>query len=300
MTDLYKIEFLLPTAESAGPMELVMEPFSVAVTCFETPGGETWRLEAYCTELPPYDAVEQAIADGARIAGIAKPAFTAGPLPQVDWVSENQKSFTPIRAGRFFVYPSHYDGVVPAGGLSICMDAGMAFGTGEHGTTKGCLLMIEAVLKRRKVKTALDLGCGTGILAIATALASRSTRVMASDIDPDAVFVSQENCRINGVQNRIRPVVSDGLHRRELKRPNAFDLVIANILAGPLQRLAPGIARIVAPGGSVILSGLLVSQENAVLAAYRRQGLYLGGRLRLDGWSTLLMRRKRGNTLPEN
>lgn len=294
MTDLFKIEFLLPTAESSGPMELVMEPFAVAVTCFEIPGEDTWRLEAYCTDLPPYDRLAKAIADGARIAGIPVPEFSAGPLPQIDWVSENQKSFTPIRAKRFFVYPSHFDGTVPAGSLPIRMDAGMAFGTGEHGTTKGCLLMIDAVLKRRRVATALDIGCGTGILAIATALASRATRVTASDIDPDAVLVSAENCRINGLGNRIRPIVSDGLDRRELNRPGEYDLVIANILAGPLQRLAPGIARVTAPGGDVILSGLLEDQETAVLAAYRRQGLVLRGRERLEGWSTLLLRRKSG------
>lgn len=292
MTELYKIEFLLPSAESSGPMELVMDPFAEVVTCFESPGSDAWQLEAYCTELPPYDLLAQAIADGARIAGIATPEFNAGPVPQIDWVSENQKSFQPIRAGRFFVYPSHYDGTVPAGSLPIRMDAGMAFGTGEHGTTKGCLLTIEQVLKRRSVRNALDLGCGTGILAMAAGLASKGTRLTASDIDPDAVHVSALNCRINRLHTRIRPVVSDGLDRRELNRPGKFDLVIANILAGPLRRLAPGIARIVAPGGDVILSGLLVEQETAVLAAYRRQGLFLRGRKRLDGWSTLLLSRK--------
>lgn len=292
MTDVFKIEFVLPNAESAGPMELVLEPFSAAVACFETPGSDTWRLEAYCTELPPYDELDQAIGNGARIAGIAKPAFTAGPLPQIDWVTENQKSFTPIRAGRFFVYPSHHDGRIPSGSVPICMDAGMAFGTGEHGTTKGCLLMIEAVLKRRHLVNALDIGCGTGILAIAAALASKQTKLTASDIDPDAVLVSTQNCRINRLHTRIRPVVSNGLDRRGMKKPRAFDLVIANILAGPLQRLAPAIARVVSPGGNVILSGLLEDQEAAVLAAYRRQGLSLRRRLRLDGWSTLLLGRK--------
>lgn len=293
MTDVYKIEMLLPTAESAGPMELVMEPFAAAVACFETPDSDTWRLEAYCTDLPPYDVVEKAVADGARIAGIAVPEFTAGPLPQIDWVTENQKSFTPIRAGRFFVYPSHYDGIVPPGSLPIRMDAGMAFGTGEHGTTMGCLLTIEAVLKRRHVAAALDIGCGTGILAMAAALASKTTMVTASDIDPDAVAVSQQNCRINRLHTRIRPMVSDGLERRELNKPGGFDLVIANILAGPLQRLAPAIARVTAPGGNVILSGLMVNQEAAVQSAYRRQGLVLRSRTRLNGWSTLLLDRKR-------
>lgn len=293
MTQVFKIEFALPSAESAGPMELVMEPFSAAVTCFEIPGTDRWQLEAYCTELPPYDELETAISNGARIAGIAMPEFNAGPVPQIDWVSENQKSFTPIRAGQFFVYPSHYTGTVPVGSLPIRMDAGMAFGTGEHGTTKGCLLMIDSVLKRKTVGSALDLGCGTGILAIATALASRRTRITASDIDPDAVAVSRQNCRINGTGNRIRPVVSDGLERRGMNRVAEFDLVIANILAGPLQRLAPGISRITARGGNVILSGLMESQETQVLAAYRRQGLRLRSRLRLDGWSTLLLDRKR-------
>ena len=275
-------------------MELVLEELAVAVSCFEAPGGD-WRVEALVTGMPPYDAVAERISSGAQIAGIPIPEFSLAPLPAIDWVSENQKSFNPISAGRFFVYPSHYEGRIPSGSVPIRMDAGIAFGTGEHGTTKGCLLLIDRILKQGTVKQVLDVGCGTGILAIGTALACKSADVQACDIDPDAVAVTAANCRFNGLPDRIRPVVSDGLSARGLSRPRARDLVIANILAKPLQRLAPRIVTATTPGGWIVLSGLLIAQESMVLSAYRRQGAALVKKVHLDGWSSLLLRRGKRN-----
>ena len=292
MTDLHKIEFIVPTIDAVGPMELVLEDLSVAVSSFEA-GGEAWRIEAITAGSPDYDTVESAITSGAQIARIPKPDFVLGPLPAIDWVSENQKSFTPIVAGRFFVHPSHFEGTPPAGAVPIRMDAGMAFGTGEHGTTKGCLLLIDALLKRGSVRNVLDVGCGTGILAIGCALACKSAKVSASDIDPDAVTVTRLNSRMNGLPQRIRPVVSDGLSAKGLGRPRQYDLVIANILAKPLQALAPRIVRTAERGGWIVLSGLLVEQESMVLSAYRRHGAMVVQKRHLNGWSSLLLRRGR-------
>lgn len=293
MSDLYKLTVDLPSIAAVGPMELVLEELAVSVSAFAVEGGEDkWRIDALTSGMPSYDAVAALVADGARIAGIPVPVFSLAPLPSIDWVAENQKSFEPIVAGRFFVHPSRFDGLVPSGSIPIRMDAGMAFGTGSHGTTRGCLLMIDHLLKRQPLRRVLDVGCGTGILAIGCARAAKAARIAACDIDPDAVAVTRENCRLNGIPNRIRPVVSDGLSARGLGLAGAYDLVIANILAKPLQSMAPRLVSVAKRGGHILLSGLLVEQEAMVLSAYRRQGVGLEKRLHLDGWSTLLLKRR--------
>ena len=168
------------------------------------------------------------------------------------------------------------------------LDAGIAFGSGEHATTRGCLLAIEACVRRRKPRRALDLGCGSAILAIALARAGVA-RVVASDIDRDSVRIARENLLINGVGRQVRAVVSDGFARLPQRR--GFDFVVANILARPLVRLAPELARAVAPHGTLVLSGLLAEQETEVRVAYRRQHLAFVGRRAILGWHTLEFRR---------
>jgi len=191
-----------------------------------------------------------------------------------------------VRAGRFFVYGAHDAGLVPPGVIPIRIEAGMAFGTGHHETTALCLAELSDLAKRRRYDNVLDLGCGTGLLAIG-AVKLWHRRVTASDIDPTSVAVARENAVANSV--RFPSVMADGPTHPDLFRAAPFDLILANILAGPLTRLAPAIARVLVPGGTLVLSGLLMWQENLVLGFYRAQGLRLR-RVRRDGaWSALVL-----------
>jgi ribosomal protein L11 methyltransferase len=199
----------------------------------------------------------------------------------------------PVRAGRFFVYGAHDAGVVPPGVIPIRIEAGLAFGTGHHETTALCLGALSDLSKRRRFDNVLDLGCGTGLLAIGAAKLWRKP-VLASDIDVVAVEVTRENAAANGEAPLIRALTADGLTHPVLARKAPYDLIIANILASPLTRLAPEIARSLAPGGMALLSGLLAWQENMVTSFYRPQGLVYRGARRSGSWSALLLERPPG------
>lgn len=195
---------------------------------------------------------------------------------------------TPVRAGRFIVHGAHHRGRFPANAIGIEIEAALAFGTGHHGTTRGCLLAIDSLAKRRKFKTVLDVGTGTGVLAIATAKAMRN-RISATDIDPVAVAAAKANAVHNHAANYITILPADG--RLALPWRGPFDLILANILLGPLTRMARSLSARLAPGGRLVLSGLMPDQANAALAAYRIQGLALERRATLENWVTLVLRR---------
>jgi len=218
-------------------------------------------------------------------------------LPDENWTAKSQQGLPPVEAGRFFIYGSHDNDKIPMHTpYPILIDAGMAFGTGHHGTTKGCLLAFEALVRQPPSKTKkrpetyperiLDLGCGTGVLAIAAAKAL-NVDVLASDIDPDAVTVTKLNAKVNDAESKITAVLADGI-----PDGGPFDLIFANILAGPLVKLAPDIARALAPKGHVILSGLLDEQAEKLILAYSAQGLTLTRQASLNGWTTLSMEKQ--------
>ena len=210
------------------------------------------------------------------------------PVPEQDWVRLSLEGLAPVAAGRFFLYGAHDRHRRRSGGISFEIDAGTAFGTGHHGTTEGCLLALDQLLKSRNPKRILDLGCGTGVLAIAAAKAT-GRKAAASDIDPQAVRVTLANARLNGVTGLIRGVTAAGLNHPVLARGAPYDLIFANILARPLVALATGLSRALAPGGSLILSGLTREQMRWIEASYVSRRLSLSRRLIIGNWATLVL-----------
>ena len=211
-------------------------------------------------------------------------------LPDVDWVSRSLEGLKPVRAARFFVHGSHDRDRVQIGDLAIEIEAGMAFGTGHHGTTVGCLQMIDSVARRERPRNALDLGTGSAVLAIGLAKLARIP-ILATDIDPVATKVAAENVRLNGVSAYVRTETATGFHHPALKLGAPFDLIVANILAKPLMQLAPQMSVHLTPGGSLILSGILDRQRDAVVAAYVAQRFRHVRTLHREGWVTLHLKR---------
>ncbi|WLS02685.1 50S ribosomal protein L11 methyltransferase [Shinella oryzae] len=207
-------------------------------------------------------------------------------LPDIDWIAKSLEGLKPVRAGRFVVHGSHDRGTARIGEIPIEIDAGQAFGTGHHGTTAGCLEVIHKVMRARTVRRVLDLGTGSGVLAIAARKLAPVT-VLATDIDPIATRVARENVRLNGIASGIALETAPGFHSTAFGRHGPFDLIIANILARPLMRMAPQLAARLAPGGDVILSGILASQRWKVLAAYNSLGLRHVRTIWREGWVTI-------------
>lgn len=249
-----------------------------AVLISEVPFDDQADVEALYTDMP----------DGDLLSRLAGRAVHVALLPDIDWIKLSQEGLPPVRAGRFFVYGAHDAGAVPGGVIPIRIEAGMAFGTGHHETTALCLGAMSDLARRKRCTNVLDLGCGTGLLAIGAAKLWRR-KVIASDIDPVAIEVTRENAAANGEATLVRAVVADGLAHPALAAPAPYDLILANILAEPLTRLARDIAPVLAHGGTLVLSGLLRWQENLVLSFYRPQGLVLRAIRRQYMWSALVL-----------
>lgn len=260
---------------------------AAAVSAFETAPSE-WRVEAYSPVRLLTADLAGRLALAAAAAGGELRELREERIAERDWVAENQLAFPPLLIGRFFVYGSHYRGAVPAGAAGIRLDAATAFGTGEHPSTRGCLLALAMLARRRAIRAPLDIGAGTGILSIAAAKLLRRL-VFASDIDAGSVAVARHNVAQNGVAHLIRVRRASG-YRGVARRHPGYDLVLSNILARPLAMMAVDLARHLAPGGHAVLSGLLRRQEPIVLAPHGTLGLALEGRIVIDGWSTLILR----------
>lgn len=278
---LWKAHITLAKGEAsdmASLIELASEPQAVLIA--EEPFGPEATVEALYTDEP----------DAAYLTRIAGRPIAVEPLPDQDWIRLSQEGLPPVRAGRFFVHGAHDEGQVPGGVIPMRIEAGLAFGTGHHETTALCLGVLSGLAKKRAFRNVLDLGCGTGLLAIGAAkLWCRP--VIASDIDPVAIEVTKENARGNGAAPLIRAVVADGLTHPVLGKAAPYDLIIANILAGPLTHLAPSIVGALAPGAVLVLSGLLTNQEQMVLSFYHP--LRFLERRREGPWSALVLEKPR-------
>ncbi|MDP4024244.1 50S ribosomal protein L11 methyltransferase [Methylobacterium sp. NEAU 140] len=265
----------------------MFDPTETAVAAFEDADGRTWRLEAYFADAPDEAFVRNLIRP---VIGAEADAAEFRTIEQQDWVRASLEGLKPVRAGRFVIHGSHDRAAVRANDLAIEIEAALAFGTGHHGTTLGCLRALVGELKRGRPARVLDVGTGTGILAFAAAKALRAP-VIAGDLDREAVRTARENARANGLAPYLKLYEGPGVRHAMAARPRRFDLVFANILAKPLRLLAPSLSGVVAGGGVLVLSGLIARDVPGVLSAYRHQGFALVRRGTIEGWVHLVLRR---------
>ncbi len=264
------------------------DPDDTASAVYEADGG--WTAALYSGRPFDRDALRAIVTSEA--GKLAARALTFERIGERDWIAASLAGLPPVVAGRFVVYGRHDRARVPCNRVRIEIEAALAFGTGHHGTTRGCLLALDRLLKARRPRRILDVGTGSGVLAIASAKACRRP-ALASDIDPHAVAAARQNACANRVGAFVIVLRADGVRGRRFRARGSYDLMFANILLQPLKRLAAPLARLVAPHGRIVLSGLLRSQASAALAAYRMRGLALERRILIEGWATLVLARRR-------
>lgn len=261
------------------------------VTVYEASSdGKIWAAEVLLFEVEPEEAVK-ITQDRVGSDAFAAP-LDAELLPDINWVEKSLEGLAPVRAGRFLVHGAHDRDKVPGGAIGLEIEAALAFGTGHHGTTAGCLEEIDRLLSMREYRSILDLGTGTGVLAIAAAHLARQ-QVLATDIDPVATRTALQNARLNGASHLVRGFTANGLEDRRFGEFGPFDLVIANILARPLMRMAKSIGKHATPVATLVLSGLRIEDGPRILFAYRCQGFHLSRSAQKEGWLTLTLVRGR-------
>ena len=290
-----------PARRIADLMVETFDPAEVAASAFEIegrhgdPGPVAWLVEVYFQEPPDQAVVRDLIQAAAGPVAAAQARFES--VTQKDWVASSLEGLRPVRAGRFLVHGGHDRAKALAHEISLEIEAALAFGTGHHGTTRGCLLLLDAILKRRRPVRVLDVGTGTGVLAMAAAKALKQP-VACGDIDPISVDAARANARLNGLAPFVRPTLARGIEHPDLIGGAPYDLIFANILAAPLRRLAPRLARAAARNADLVLSGLTGRDAAGVLSAYAAQGFRLTRRLDLEGWTSLCLRNQGGSARP--
>jgi ribosomal protein L11 methyltransferase len=290
MSRTWKLSLPCP-ARTAPLYEQTLEPYFTALCCFEvTPDSGDWIVEGY-TDTPP-DRTAIALALELRAASLHEglPDSTLEILDETDWVAENQRNFPPIRIGRVFIHGSHFTGIPPAASLPLQIDAATAFGTGDHPTTQGCLLALQQLARHLTPDRVFDLGCGTGVLAMAAARLWPASRLIASDIDAESIRVARLNARDNHLPH-IRALVATGCRHQIIAAQAPYPLILANILANPLRDMAGDVGRLLAPRGWFVASGLLTRQQHSVTNAYRARGLVLRHTIIRRGWATLVLQK---------
>ena len=268
-----------------------LDPAETTVAAFEHNG--RWAIELHFLRHPDEGAIRDLVALTAGKDAVRRLTFAT--LSPRDWTKASLAGLKPVEAGRFVVHGGHDRARIAAHRIAIEIEAALAFGTGHHGTTRGCLLALDRIARFERPRRILDVGTGTGVLAIAAAKVFR-TPVLASDIDAQAVAVATANARLNHVPSWVEVVHANGLGARRISARGRYDLILANILLSPLKRLAAPMAKLIAPNGRIVLSGLLASQASAALAAYRAQELALERKVTLDNWTTLTLVRRRHPT----
>jgi len=289
--ELWRVVFTIHS-DAAGTAEEAFNDIALAVSGFETDEANgIWTFEILFGEVPDMDDMKRRLLVLTMLHNVKASEPELQKVEQVDWLLHTARSFPPLTIGRFYVYGSHVEEPIPNGVIPIKVDAGAAFGSGEHGTTSCCLEALDWLSKKRNFRGILDMGCGSGILAIGAAKLWK-TDVIAVDIDPVAVRVTQENVQINRETTRISAAVSDGYSGDKVKKGAPYELIVSNILARPLIEFAPHLVKNLAAGGYAVLSGLLTSQEAQVTNAHVQQGLALEKRFVNGEWCTLVLKKK--------
>jgi ribosomal protein L11 methyltransferase len=286
----YMLRLVCDERRARAVADLVVETFDPAETAacaFEEADARNWAVEVFFGAPPDEAELRDLIASATDAATAEAAQFLR--VAERDWVENSLAGLTAVRAGRVAVHGAHDRKRVRPNEVGVEIEAALAFGTGHHGTTLGCLLALDRILKRRRPRHVLDVGTGTGVLAIASARLLRRP-VACGDIDPVAVATTRANARANGASAFVRPVVATGV-RGAAQRVERADLIFANILAKPLRLLAPSLARAAAPRAELVLSGLLARDVAGVLTAYRGHGFALVERRDIDGWATLILAR---------
>jgi len=292
----WKSSFVVP----AAAVELFLDSVdadSLSIAVFEIDGSENgdgafWRVEMLHRDKPDPDDLDVLLEPLVERASLGSVSIDIDPVPEADWVKQVQADMPPRRIGRFWIHGSHVVADAPEGSTPIHLDAGLAFGSGEHGTTEGCLQAIDRLARRKRFRHVLDMGCGAGMLAIAAAKCWPA-KVLAVDNDPAAVRVAADNVRQNGVATRVKTLLSEGYADPRVRLRGPYDVILANILADPLSEMARDLSQHLAFDGVAVLSGLLSRQAASVMRAHHRHGLYLRQRIDIGPWTTLVMSRKK-------
>lgn len=281
--------------QAAAYLEELFFPTPDAVTVFEYNQGCgqdqscNWQVEAY------FGAADATADLQTRLSGeisVAASDVDIEDIPDLNWVRLSQEALPPVHAGRFTIFGSHDKDRIANGPNAILIDAGEAFGTAHHATTYGCLLAIDRICRRQSKPRVLDLGCGSAVLSIAMARALPRSKLLASDVDHQSVIVASDNVRNNRCGKQIQTLVAFGLNHKWLRKPAQFDIIIANILAGPLMALAPDLAHAITPKGQLILSGILNHQGAAIQARYVSLGFYVKHKMQINGWTTFVLMKR--------
>jgi ribosomal protein L11 methyltransferase len=279
---------IVVNAAIGDAVQTAFDDHFASVAAFEIEEGGDWIIEGIDRNPPDEAALRSRLALVAAMIDVPLPDPMVEKVPPTDWLAATYQAFPPLRIGRFFIHGSHIEDGPPAGSIPLCIDAATAFGSGEHPTTEGCLRALDRLSRRRRFHRILDMGCGTGILSFAAARLFGAP-VLSADIDPESIRVTRINARINRLADPITAVVSNGYASRVVRENGPYDLIIANILARPLMSMAADLRRNLAPGGMVILAGLLERQAPQVLAAHRLQRLTLADKIPIRGWPTLVL-----------
>lgn len=286
----WRIHFTCPM-EQADALAGALDPYSLAVSTYETRDETIWTVEATAIVQPSLAEVQSSLSVIATLFGYEVPQVYVEPLPDTDWLEATWKNFPPREIGPFYVYGSHSKAPVPDSLIGLEVNAATAFGSGEHETTTGCLLALAKLKETLHFTNPLDMGCGSGILAMATAKLW-NVPVTAADNDPESVRVTIENAQMNGCQDLITAIVSEGFANQEVIQRGPFDLIVANILAKPLCFMAQDMVNNMTSGGKIILSGLLIRQQEEVTQAYMEAGAQLVDHIHINDWAALILEKK--------